>query len=513
MQVLGVYPQEPELAVFEKMPPLGMLWVARVLLRDGHRVDFIDQQVDDRDPAAFAAERRPDLILIGGTSHSRFLSFELARRIKAASPGSLVTYGGPHASFTAEDTLTHVPEIDIIVHGEGEETCRELATWAGHGGLSRRAGAAPGSRETVGSGLARIHGISFRGGPTSGGARQVVRTPPRALISDLDALGPPARELVPLERYQMRMDYRDLSATSIITARGCPIACTFCSASAMFGPRYRRRSPVLVVDEIESLVERYGFQGVKIFDSTFTLVRRHVEEFCEELLRRKLRLPWECEVRVGTVDKPLLALMQAAGCYYVDVGIESGVQRVLDSCVRKHISVAGAEQFLRWAQELGLLTKAFFTLGHPGEAFAEARATNRFIRHNRRRIRLIAYHAGVRIYPGTAVETYAREHNLLPPGFRWSAPYRNLTNRRLFRPVDMIPLLLQPQLGIRELRRVRLAFILMRICSPRFIAGKLRMILRTRTLGAYLRILTGGAHVRPGPPSGPAGLVGPPRLR
>jgi len=503
MRLLAVYPQEPELAVFEKMPPLGMLWVAGALLADGHEVDFLDQQVDSRDPAEVAGGLRPPLALIGGTSHSRFLSFDLARRIKAASPETLVVYGGPHASFTAEDTLTHIPEIDIIVHGEGEETCRELAAWA----AARESG---GPRTP-----AEVRGISFRrtfgetglpladtAGPGEMGASGVpggiVRTAARPPIGDLDALGPPARQLVPLAGYAMRMDYRDLSATSIMTARGCPIACSFCSASAMFGKSYRRRSPRLVVDEIEALIAAHGFQGIKIFDSTFTFSRRHVEDFCNELLRRGLRIAWECEIRVDTVDKPLLALMQQAGCYYVDVGVESASQRVLDSCIGKRITIAGAEQLLRWTRELGLLTKAFFTLGHPGETYAEAGETNRFIRRNRRNIRLIAYHAGIRIYPGTRVETFALENGLMPPGFRWSAPFQNDVNRLLFRPVDSIPVLLQPQMGVRELRRLRMSFIAMRVSSPRFVLEKMRAILRAGTLGNYFRILRRGARRRDG---------------
>jgi len=290
------------------------------------------------------------------------------------------------------------------------------------------------------------------------------------------------------------MEYLGVAGASLITARGCPIACTFCSASAMFGSSYRTRTPRCVVDEVEDLAARYGARGVKIFDSTFTLNRKHVEEFCAELRRRRLTLPWECEIRVGSVDKPLLAAMREAGCYYVDVGVEAGSQRVLDECVRKRISLDAAGDLLRWCAELGLLTKVFFTLGHPGETYAEARETNRFIRRHRRHIRLVGYHAGVKIYPGTYVEEFARERGLLAPGFRWSAPYVNYDQRSLFRPPDNIPILLQPGLGLRELRRLRLGFILGRLASPRFLAEKLGRIFRAGALGAYARILARGVR-------------------
>jgi radical SAM superfamily enzyme YgiQ (UPF0313 family) len=477
MNILAIYPREEELAVFEKMPPLGMLWIGGVLQREGYGIEFIDQAVDERDPAAVAAQDRPGLALIGGTSHSRFISFSLAEQIKQASPETVVVYGGPHATFTAVDTLTHIAPIDIIVRGEGERTCLELAAWA----------AAGGRRED----LQRIPGIAFRENGS------IAQTAPQRPIEDLDSLGPPARGLVPMDRYRMFMDYRDLSGASIMTARGCPIGCSFCSASAMFGTSYRARSPAAVVDEIEELITRYGIGGFKIFDSTFTLQRRHAEGFCEELQRRGINTPWECEVRVGSVDKRLLATMQQAGCYYIDVGIESGSQRVLDQCIRKQISLDAAEELLRWTSELGLLTKVFFTLGHPGETYEEGKSTNRFIWRNRKHIRLCAYHAGIRVYPGTEVERYARTNNLLPEGFRWSSPYQNLANRRLFRSIDSIPLLLQKGLGLRELRRLRLQFIIMRVSSPRFVLEKLRAIVKMGAVVDYFRILFRGTKRNP----------------
>jgi radical SAM superfamily enzyme YgiQ (UPF0313 family) len=471
--ILAVYPADPDLEYFEKMPPLGMLWLGGELRRAGHAVTFVDQQVDGRDPVALSGEIQPSLVLIGGTSHSRFLSFDLASRVKERSAEAVVVYGGPHATFTADDTLEHVPAIDVIVRGEGEESCLELAAWAEGGGRPAE--------------LSRIKGISYRD------EGRIVHNPPRPPRRDLEALGAPARDLVPYGRYNMNMEYlEDVPGASIMTARGCPIACTFCSASAMFGSSYRARSPAAVGDEVEDLVTNYGARGIKIFDSTFTLNRRHAEGFCDELRRRGIDVPWECEIRVDTVDEALLSRMRDAGCYYVDVGVEAGSQRVLDQCVRKRITLEQAERVLRWCDELGLLTKAFFTLGHPGETYAEAKRTNRFIRRNRKYVRLFGYHAGVKVYPGTYVEEYARDQDLLPEGFRWSAPYLNEEQRKLFRNPDNVPILLQPGLGIRELRKLRIGFILMRLMSPRFVFEKIKGILRGRALGDYFRVITRG---------------------
>lgn len=478
VSVLAAYPRDPDVAYFEKMPPLGMLWIGGELRRAGYGVELVDQQVDDRDPAAAAAELRPALALVGGTSHSRFASFELASRIKEASPPTTVVYGGPHASFTGDDTLQNVPAVDVIVRGEGEAACLELASWAEAGARTED--------------LGKIDGISFWDDG------RVVHTRPRAPVTDLDALGAPARDLLPYGRYGMKMEYLDdVAGASLMTARGCPIGCTFCSASAMFGHTYRRRSVPAVVDEVEDLITNRGAEGVKIFDSTFTLSRRHVEGFCAELKRRGLDIPWECEIRLDGIDRELLATMREAGCYYVDVGVESGSQRVLDECVRKRVRLERAPKVFKWCEELGLLTKVFFTLGHPGETYAEARETNRFIRRHRKYVRLFGYHAGVKIYPGTYVEQYARENDLMPPGFRWSAPYVNEGQRQLFRAPDNIPILLQPGLGLRELRRLRLGFIAMRVSSPRFVIEKVKAVLKAGALSKYFRIVAKGVGGRP----------------
>jgi anaerobic magnesium-protoporphyrin IX monomethyl ester cyclase len=473
MDILAVYPRDPDLRYFEKMPPLGMLWLGGELGRAGYGLEFVDQQVDAREPARVAEELRPRLALIGGTSHSRFASFDAASRIKEVSPHTTVVYGGPHATFTADDTLQNIPAIDIVARGEGEKSCAELAEWAESGGRPEE--------------LSHIKGISYR----HNGA--TIHNPPRRPLEDLDALGAPARDLVPMGRYEMKMEYLDdVPGASIMTARGCPIGCTFCSASAMFGSSYRARSPAAVGDELEDLITNHGARGIKIFDSTFTLSRRHVEGFCAELKRRGINVPWECEIRVDNVDKELLARMQEAGCYYVDVGVEAGSQRVLDACVRKKITLAAAVNALRWCAELGLLTKVFFTLGHPGETYGEARETNRFIRRHRKYVRLFGYHAGVKVYPGTYVEKYAWDRGLMPPGFRWSAPYVNEGQRRLFRPPDNIPILLQPGLGLDELRRLRIGFILMRMSSPRFVWEKIGAVVKGGAARKYSEIVGKG---------------------
>jgi len=463
--ILAIYPEHLEQRVFDPMPPLGLAWIAAVARGEGYNVRIVDEQVETPDLGSLVQDMCPEIVLIGGTSHNRFNAFARAAKIKTAHPNTTIIYGGPHASFTAEDTLSSIPEIDIIVHGEGEYTVLDLIKWKEAGGNINE--------------LEKIKGISYRKNGS------VISTGMRSFNHDLDKLPLPARDLLHIEKYNMKLEYLGLPALHVMTARGCPFNCSFCSASQMYTHSYAMRSPKLVVDEIDTLIKQYNIKGLKIFDSTFTINKDHVLSFCRELKTRGLVIPWECEVRVGSVDKHLLEEMRKAGCYYVDIGIESADQDVLNTMDKK-IRHGDAEQLLHRCKELGLLTKVFFTVGHISETYRAGLKTVRFIRKNRKHMTLIGYNPGIRIYPGTKVESYARQKNLLSADFKWSKPYENRDNLKIYLAVNNIPLLLQPQMGIRELRKLRHRYIFSRIISPAFLLSKFMMLLKNREVKKYL---------------------------
>ncbi len=197
--------------------------------------------------------------------------------------------------------------------------------------------------------------------------------------------------------------------------------------------------------------------------------------------------PWECEIRVGTVDKELLIKMKEAGCYYVDFGIESASQKVLD-LMRKGFKIEAGQELLDWCFEIGLKTKVFFSFGHIGETMADAEETFKFIEKNRSKISTLACGAGIRIYPGTYLETYARENGLLPTDFSWSAEYDDRYLGYLSQDRS-VPLLIQPQLGYKELADIRL-----RIVGERFKGWKglklgVKKMVRFRNFKKFLSTL------------------------
>ena len=426
-EILMIHPREKR-RVFGGMPPLGLGWVASYLEAKGYSVDFIDCQIDDRSFEDIIRSSAPRIIGITGTSHTRYSSFEIAQTAKRIDNKIFVVYGGSHATFTAEDTLNNVSGIDAIVIGEGEETLHEIVHSVMRGN----------------SNLDGIRGVSFRKAGT------VSHNPQRLRIGNIDSLPLPARHLMQINKYDLNMDFLNVPGTSIMSSRGCPINCSFCSASAMFGTSLSLRSAVHVVDEIEILLKEYGFKGIKFFDSTLTLKKDHILSICEEIIRRQLKFPWECEIRVNSVNKDILRTMKNAGCYYVDFGVESVRPNVLRA-MHKGITMEQVDNVFEWTSDLGLLTKVFFTFGHIQETLDDAMATIDYIEQSKKQISFQAINVGIKIYPGTVVEKYAREIGCLKKGFSWVSPYF-CKDSEFLRCDPSVPLLIQPQMGLSELK-------------------------------------------------------------
>jgi len=450
---------------FERIPPLGLAYIAARVEAAGLSVKIADLDVQDVRFEDLLGQFQPRIVGISGTTHTRHASFGLARRAKHHNPEIVTVYGGVHATFTARETLAHVSEIDVVVRGEGEMTMPELASTT-HGGAAA---------------LRRVAGVSFRDGG------EIVENPGRPGTNDLDAIGAPALHLLPMDCYHMPMAFLGSDGIAFVSSRGCTARCVFCSASAMYDHHVSCHTPAYVVDSVTRLMSDYGYEGIRFFDSTFTLHRDHVEGICDEIDRRGLRFPWECEVRVGSVDRPLLEKMRAAGCYYVDFGVESGSQRVLD-IMRKAIRVEAAQQLLDWCGEIGLRTKVFFSFGHIGETMADAEATFRFIDRNRARISTLACGAGIRIYPGTYLEDYARRNGLMPDGFSWTGDYRDSRLNDLSQD-PTVPLLLQPGFGLTELSAIRLRIIGEKLKGWR---GAVKAVSRIARPGSWKKLVAAG---------------------
>jgi anaerobic magnesium-protoporphyrin IX monomethyl ester cyclase len=334
------------------LPPLSLAYLAGALQREGIEVQILDFLVTRYHPRKIRRkleEYRPHLVGVTCVTLNYPAAARMLKVCKDFDPSIVTVIGGPHVTFTAEQTLLRAPWIDVVAIGEGDTTVIELAKAV--------AGA---------SDFSSVAGIAFADGAS------VVKTDSRPLIEDLDRLPQPARHLLPLSRYRALQ-----VPCTVITSRGCPYGCVFCSAHLMFGRRVRFRAPGLVVDEIEALYRDFGFAQINIVDDTFTVNHKHTSQVCEEILRRNLRVNWTAYARVDNMTPDLVALMKRAGCHAVLFGIESADEKILKT-IGKGITPEDMRRGVKIATEAGLSVYTSFILGLPGESPETARNSLEF---------------------------------------------------------------------------------------------------------------------------------------
>ena len=385
------------------LPPLGLGYLAAYLEKHGVECEILDAyalRYSIPDVRKYLSESKPDIVGVTFTTENRFIGFETLRAARSVLPNALTLAGGPHVSMAAEDTLTHIPELDLVARGEGEEILLNIVR----------------QRESGGD-YSGIPGVSLRRDGV------VINNPAAEQIRDLDSLPFPARHLLPMDAYHFMADIPGegkRKALNIMASRGCPFKCSFCASSRMWGEKYRSRSPENVLAEVDELVNRYGAEALWIFDDTFTVGRARTVAICELLMERFPNLKWFCEVRVDTVDREMLALMKQAGCFCVAFGVESASQRIIDESVGKRISMEQVHQVAAWCREIKLDYNPFMILSHPDETEEEARQSMALVR-KWKADGASASMAIMHIYPGTRIESIARERGILSKDFSWAS--------------------------------------------------------------------------------------------
>ncbi|MBE0415363.1 MAG: radical SAM protein [Dehalococcoidia bacterium] len=322
------------------IPPLSLSYLAAVLQKEDIEVEILDLLVAKNSPSKIRQkleEYQPQLVGLTCVTLNYPTAARMLKVCKDFDPRIVTVLGGPHASFALEETLLHALWVDVLVIGEGERTLVELVR-----ALER------------GNDFRQVAGIAFRED------KRVVKTEPRPLIEDLDELPLQARHLLPLSRY------RAIDAPcTVITSRGCPYKCIFCSGPRLFGRRVRFRDPKLVVDEIEYIHKELGFK-INIVDDTFTLNHRHAQGVCDEIMRRGLKFEWNGFARADTVTEDLLKSMKEAGCAWLLFGVESASPDILKT-IRKGITLDKVRKGVKLATEAGIKVFNSFILGLPGE--------------------------------------------------------------------------------------------------------------------------------------------------
>lgn len=369
-------------------PPLGIAYMAGVLQENNIDVEILDASAEDMDFKDVEKEllkRKPDLVALTALTPTIGRALETAQVVKETLPDSIVVMGGYHPTFNFIETLED-ENVDIVIRGEGEYIMLNLVQ-----ALENQ------------SSLHDVKGIVFE----DKNSKEIVVNPEAPLIQDLDELPFPALNLLPMKKYRL-LDM-DTHMTTMITTRGCPMQCSFCSSAAMHGKKIRERSVENIVNEIEYLNTNYDIDTIAFMDDTFTLKKRKVMAICDEILKRNIEIMWGCTSRVDTLDEKLLKKMKEAGCITIFIGVESADQQQLDNMC-KNTTIAKIENAFKIAHKLKIRTIASVALGMPGDTKEIMNKTVKFVHKLKPNY---AIYSLATPYPGTRFYKEAFEKNLI----------------------------------------------------------------------------------------------------
>jgi len=326
--------------------PLGILCLASFMRAKGYEVQAIDaeaRRLSADDIIEISNEFNPDFIGISSTTVAFHRAIEVAASLKERFQTPIIL-GGAHVSCDYSHAMSFT-EFDYAVFGEGEHSLFELCE------------ALLNEQQLIG-----IAGIIYR---DDNGA--IIKNEVRQFISNLDELPFPAYDLIPdIDLYRPRpQNYKELPVINVITSRGCPGVCTFCSKS-VFGNHYRYRSAQNIFDEIQMLRKMYSVKEIYFQDETFLVNKKRIKDLFELLKQADISISWTCLGRITDVDHEFLKWMKENGCWHISFGIESGNPDILKG-IKKNISLEKASQLISACKKYSIRTTGFFIIGHPNE--------------------------------------------------------------------------------------------------------------------------------------------------
>lgn len=346
-----LYEDPKELQIMKPYPPLGILYICSHLRQRGLNAEVFDSTFSSRQQLWDLLKKGPSSILgIYANLMTRPNVVEILRAAKEAGWQTVV--GGPEPGAYVNEYLA--AGADVVVIGEGEITLEELV---------------PALQTHGAENLHQVAGIAFRDASGS-----VVRTKPREQIKDIDAQPWPARECIDMGRYvDVWREHHGMGSVSIITARGCPYHCRWCSHE-VFGKTHRRRKPAAVADELEWLIGRYHPQMAWMADDVFTIHHGWLFQYAAELKKRGVKLPFECISRADRLNAEVVNTLAEIGCFRVWIGSESGSQRILDA-MERGVTVEQVQRAVALCRSAGIQTGMFLMWGYEGEELSDIEAT------------------------------------------------------------------------------------------------------------------------------------------
>jgi anaerobic magnesium-protoporphyrin IX monomethyl ester cyclase len=340
-------------------PPLGMLYIAGILTREGIEVSILDQSIRNasiEQAIRWVKKENPDIVGFSVCGSSAREAFKVVEAIKKEMPDITTVLGNYHATFNAERILKKYASVDVIARGEGEYTSLDLVKC-----LQKK------------HSLKEVDGITFRN------KDHIVSTPDRPLIKNIDELPFPNRSLMNAEYTSLIHGIKAATRrfTTVVSSRGCPFQCTFCGCRKFARGVWRPRTVENIMKELECLKSE-GYEQFLFVDDNFTLNTKRVVDFCTQMRKNKMDMEWFCDSRVDQVSYDMFREMVKAGCKILYFGIESGNQRILNY-YKKGITPDQSRAAVKKARKAGMdVIVGSFIVGAPDETRKEVETTLRF---------------------------------------------------------------------------------------------------------------------------------------
>jgi len=377
-------------------PPAGLAYLASVV-KEEHDVKIVDSLIENLSfdkVEKIIKKFYPDLVGITATTSMMPDAYKIARIVKNIDENIKIVIGGPHVTFLPEKTIEECSCIDFVIRGEGEITFKELVDYM------------IGKRD-----VKEIRGLTYKqnGSIKSNSSRE--------LIKNLDSIPLPSYELLPMDKYNAD----GVKFGTIMTSRGCPFNCIFCSSSLQFGKRWRAHSVNRVIEEISMLHNEYGIREIEFLDDTFTLNKKRAILIAENIKKEGMDIRWTASSRVNTFSKEVAKSMKKGGCHTVYFGIESGSQKTLNF-IGKGITLQQSLKAVEDAHDANLTSLGSFIIGFPDESKDDVKNTIKFSK--KVGVNLAQFTVATP-YPGTRLWNIALKRNLIT-SFDWRK-YTTLT--------------------------------------------------------------------------------------
>ncbi|OKY77688.1 MAG: Radical SAM superfamily enzyme [Candidatus Methanohalarchaeum thermophilum] len=348
MNILLIHPSTNEELYFRKIlglvtEPIGLEYIAASLDSEKHEIDIIDLRTDsisEKELIKTTNEKEVDIVGIYLATYKAKSGLNILKKIKKHDKEIKTVCGGPHSSLKSKEIIKK-SYVDFVVFGEGERSFPKLVKCLEEN-----------------EDLHDIEGITFKN------SDEIVENDAENLIKDLDSIPFPDRRHIKPKNYRLM---NSMTVSSIISSRGCPFCCNYCTTPAIFGKELRTRSAFNVVEEIEEINKKYDTDLIMFLDDNFALKEDRIWDICDEIDERNLDITWGCASGgFSDVDEGLIKRMKQTGFRVVNYNLDTGSKKSIENMDRD-LSLKEAKEELKRFEEFDLVRILNIVLGFPGE--------------------------------------------------------------------------------------------------------------------------------------------------